>query len=207
MQSHMHYCDFGKTGSATLSTDPQFGTYADAIDKFNSLGLDVQITELDVTTCSKEEGANLFVDIFKVSAERSLGISSVSLWGHCDGASWRQSYKEADGTQGGNPLPFDRNCNPKSFYQSITALRDTVTVFEPQAEEPYQLGDVNEDGALNAVDMTLVKRAILAGGNGFPDARTQKIADVTQDGAVTVSDILWYVKYLTGEVNDFEAAT
>ena len=207
MQSHMHYCDFGKTGSATLSTDPQFGTYADAIDKFNSLGLDVQITELDVTTCSKEEGANLFVDIFKVSAERSLGISSVSLWGHCDGASWRQSYKEADGTQGGNPLPFDRNCNPKSFYQSITALRDTVTVFEPQAEEPYQLGDVNEDGALNAVDMTLVKRAILAGGNGFPDARTQKIADVTQDGAVTVSDILWYVKYLTGEVSDFEAAT
>ena len=35
MQSHMHYCDFGYTGSATLSKDPQFGTYADAIDKFN----------------------------------------------------------------------------------------------------------------------------------------------------------------------------
>ena len=205
MQSHMHYCDFGYTGSATASKDPQFGTYADAIDKFNSLGLDVQITELDVTTCSKEEGSNLCVSIFKVAAERSKGISSVSLWGHCDGASWRQSYKEADGTQGGNPLPFDKNCNPKSFYQNIISLRDTATVFEPQKEESYLPGDVNEDGEINVIDMTLVKQAIIAGAfDSSAVSRAKKIADVTQDGAVNADDIRWYVKYLTCEVKGYQ---
>ena len=87
-------------------------------------GLDVQITELDVTTCSKQEGADLFVDIYKVAAERHNSVSSVTLWGHCDSASWRQSYKEDDGkgTQGGNPLPFDKNCQPKDFYSRIIAI-------------------------------------------------------------------------------------
>ena len=134
MQSHMHYCDFGMTGSATESKDPQFDTYAGTIDKFSSLGLDVQITELDVTTCSKPEGASLFVDIFKVACERADRISSVTLWGHCDSASWRQSYQEWDEkytggqrTQGGNPLPFDANCQPKSFYNDIIAQPSLVT--------------------------------------------------------------------------------
>ena len=71
MQSHMHAVDFGKTGSATESKDKQFATYAGTIDKFNSLGLDVQITELDVTNCADQKGADLFVDIFRQAAQQA----------------------------------------------------------------------------------------------------------------------------------------
>ncbi len=121
MQSHMHAADFGKTGSATQSTDSKFGTYADAIDLFNSLGLDVQITELDVTNCADPKGASLFVDIFKVAMERGKNISSLTLWGHCDAASWRNDYED-----GGKPLPFDASCQPKSFYNDIIALSGKI---------------------------------------------------------------------------------
>ena len=38
------------------------------------------------------------------------------------------------------------------------------------------------------------------------DAAAKLAADVNQDGDVTVADIVWYVKYLTGETEEFPEA-
>ena len=212
MQSHMHYCDFGMTGSATESKDSKFGTYADAIDAFNALGLDVQITELDVTTCSEKEGADLFVDIFKVAAERSLNISSLTLWGHCDSASWRQSYREENGKQGGNPLPFDGNCRPKSFYQDIIALRDTVTIPQPVetttappeettlAPTVSKRGDVDCNGDINIADAILLARFNAEDTSEEAKVTTQgkANADTNKDGSVNGEDLALLLSYLAG---------
>ncbi|MCR4889074.1 MAG: endo-1,4-beta-xylanase [Ruminococcus sp.] len=188
MQSHMHYCDFGFTGSATESKDPKFGTYADAIDKFNSLGLDVQITELDVTTCSKQEGADLFVDIFKVAAERHQNISCLTLWGHCDSVSWRKSYKEDDGkgTQGGDPLPFDSNCQPKSFYSKIIAIPAAIEKQEAAATTTTTTTTSTTTTSTTAAPETTTTKA------------TGKVdyGDVNLDGKVTVADAVAILQFL-----------
>ncbi len=214
MQSHMHYCDFGYTGSATESKNSKFGTYADAIDLFNSLGLDVQITELDVTTCSEPQGADLFVDIFKVAMERSKRISSLTLWGHCDGVSWRKSYKEDDGKQGGNPLPFNDNCQPKEFYQTIIDLPKTVTVLELEAEETTtttttttteppvitvkKLGDVDCDGEIIIADAILLARYNAEDKEIRVTEEGVANADVSGNGKVNAEDLSMLLEFLAG---------
>ena len=69
MQSHMHAVDFGRSGSAHQNNDSNWNSYADAIDKFSSLGLDVQITELDISTeggkWTLDQQANRYKNILK----------------------------------------------------------------------------------------------------------------------------------------------
>ena len=227
MQSHMHAADFGKTGSATKSNDPQFGTYADAIDKFNSLGLDVQITELDVTNCADEKGASLFVDIFKVAMERSLNISSLTLWGHCDSASWRNDYED-----GGKPLPFDSNCQPKAFYNDIIALSGkiepgpveettttttttvttttTTTIVTsttsttssgstPEAKNP---GDANCDGQVNMADAVFIMQCLSNPDKYKMSSEGEANADVDGSGDITNKDALMIQQYKLGIITE-----
>ncbi len=202
MQSHMHYCDFGFSGSATVSKDSKFMPYADAIDKFNSLGLDVQITELDVTTCSKQEGKDLFVDIFKVAMERSKSISSLTLWGHCDAASWRRSYTEDDGkgTQGGDPLPFDSSCRAKDFYYDIAALRNTVQVIEPGEPTPEVtlLGDVDCSGSVDIADAIVLARYNAEDKDVTVSAQGKANADTCADGDINQDDLTYLLEFLAG---------
>jgi endo-1,4-beta-xylanase len=197
MQSHMHAADFGGTGSATKSTDPQFGTYADAIDKFNSLGLDVQITELDVTNCAAKAGADLFVDIFKVAMERSGKISSLTLWGHCDSASWRNSYQD-----GGKPLPFDGNCQPKSFYNDIINL--TTTIKPGPVEEEVTTTTVatttkpveTTTQTTTAGNITTTTAPIETTQPPQQDVKPSKLGDVSCDNKTDVSDAVLLARLL-----------
>jgi len=216
MQSHMHYDDFGGTGSATKSTNSKFGTYADAIDLFNSLGLDVQITELDVTNCANQKGADLYVDIFKVAMERGLNISSLTLWGHCDSASWRNDYQD-----GGKPLPFDANCQPKSFYNDIIALSGkitpgpidvttttttttvtTTTTTIVTLPEPDLYGDANCDNEVNMADAVFIMQSINNPDKYKLTANGENNADVFNRGdGITNKDALSIQKYKLGIIS------
>ena len=73
-----------------------------------------------------------------------------------------------------------------------------------KAEVKFTLGDINDDGIINAVDLVLAKRGVLT--EKFDSEAAELAADVNQDGNVTVADIVWYTKYLTGQVTDFEKA-
>ena len=70
-------------------------------------------------------------------------------------------------------------------------------VFALKAEDDYLLGDVNDDGKINAVDMTLAKRIVLT------NAVYDPAADINKDSKVNLADIAWYVQYLTGQTAVF----
>jgi endo-1,4-beta-xylanase len=203
MQSHMHAADFGGTGSATKSTDPQFGTYADAIDKFNSLGLDVQITELDVTNCAAQNGANLYVDIFKVAMERSAKISSLTLWGHCDSASWRNSYQD-----GGKPLPFDGNCRPKSFYQQILDLTKTVKPGTVEVEsttvattQATTVTTKTETKPVTTTTQATTEAPTQTTTQQIEKPQAKKLGDTDDNGKTDVSDAVLLARFLAEDTS------
>lgn len=60
----------------------------------------------------------------------------------------------------------------------------------------YKLGDLNGDGAVTGVDLSLAKKANLSSG-------AKKAADVDQNGTVDADDIRWFALYLTGQTDAF----
>ncbi|MCH5264383.1 MAG: endo-1,4-beta-xylanase [Lachnospiraceae bacterium] len=108
---------------------PTLEQYGAAVDAFLATGLEVQITELDVTINFVESGqdnddqAAYFGDLMKMLVEKqknldtsknSKGITGVTIWGLYDTVSWRASYA---------PLLFGSGINdPKpSFYAVLEA--------------------------------------------------------------------------------------
>ena len=64
-------------------------------------------------------------------------------------------------------------------------------------------GDVNGDGIINAVDLTLAKRGIL---NGFADRAAEKAADVDRNQITDAKDIAWFRQYLLVETSAYPDA-
>jgi endo-1,4-beta-xylanase len=107
--------------------DPSEQDIRDAIDKFSSLGLKVQITELDVSVVTsrtdtvktytperEQKQMDFYKMIFKVFREKKDVITGVTFWNVSDGRSWidwpgRRSY----------PLLFDYNLKPKKAYWEV----------------------------------------------------------------------------------------
>lgn len=93
------------------------------------------------------------------------------------------------------PLPERPNVvvNGKTTAQPPAPSHEALT-------EEYLVGDLNGDGAINAVDYTLMKRQLLS-----PQmTRVQRQpADLDADGAVSVADAVIMQKYLmcTGEID------
>ena len=92
---------------------PDANTYETALKKFLSTGLEVQITELDITCNNSSEQADLYEKIFKLVMANSSQIPAVTIWGTQDSVSWRSSQ---------NPLLFSNGYQPKPAYEKIIAL-------------------------------------------------------------------------------------
>ncbi|MDN0196367.1 non-reducing end alpha-L-arabinofuranosidase family hydrolase [Streptomyces sp. S.PNR 29] len=89
-------------------------SFQTTLSNFAALGVDVQITELDIAQASPTAYANTVRACMNVA--RCTGIT---VWGIRDSDSWRGSE---------NPLLFDRNGNKKPAYRSVlTALGGTPT--------------------------------------------------------------------------------
>ena len=85
--------------------------YRTTLSSFAALGVDVHITELDITNANATAYANTVRDCYAVA--RCMGIT---VWGVRDSDSWRRSE---------SPLLFDGNGNKKAAYNSVlTALND-----------------------------------------------------------------------------------
>ncbi|SDT20277.1 endo-1,4-beta-xylanase [Actinoplanes derwentensis] len=82
-------------------------TYQQNIQRFADLGVDVQITELDVAQGGNQ--ANIFAAVTRacLAVARCTGIT---VWGVRDSDSWRT---------GENPLLFDNSGNKKAAYTSV----------------------------------------------------------------------------------------
>ena len=63
--------------------------YKTALEQFISSGLEVQITELDITTNNFSTQVVLYKEIFQLAVNNADKISAVTLWGTNDSISWR----------------------------------------------------------------------------------------------------------------------
>jgi endo-1,4-beta-xylanase len=103
-------------------------TYQANIQRFADLGVDVQITELDIQQGSNQ--ANMYAQVTRacLAVARCTGIT---VWGVRDSDSWRT---------GANPLLFDNSGNKKAAYTStLNALNGggtTVPTTRPPTTPP-----------------------------------------------------------------------
>ncbi len=111
----------------------------EAINMYADLGLEIHITEMDVGMkgFTAEQQAERFRDLFQLFKKYSDVITSVTLWGISDDASWRGDD---------DPLLFDRNHLPKPSYW---ALVDTDKPwYVNMAEHVGAVAFVNEEGEI-----------------------------------------------------------
>src|SRR5689334_18399084 len=100
------------TGGSSLP-----GNFQTTLSSFAALGVDVALTEADVTNASATQYAGLTQACANVP--RCVGITT---WGIRDSDSWRGSE---------NPLLFDRNSNPKPAYTSVLNALNAATTTVP----------------------------------------------------------------------------
>ena len=197
---------------------PDINTYTKAMDKFLSLGLELQITELDITDEGNTSAQyKLYEDVFKAAMERSDKIPAVTIWGTSDNYSWRSSK---------NPLLFKQGYVAKESYNNLIKLAQntpvpagntttastttttkttTTTTSTKPSVSVSKYGDANCDGNVNMGDVVLVMQSLcnpsIYGLNGSDAShiteKGQANADVYDAGdGITNSDALSIQKYL-----------
>lgn len=87
-----------------------------------------------------------------------------------------------------------------NFYIDEAIGAPEGTVIDGPKAVTFTLGDLNDDGRINAVDLTLAKRGLM---KGFASKAQELACDVTKDGSANIADVVWYVQYLTGQISDF----
>lgn len=116
-------------------TEPEL---REALDKYGELGVDVQITELDVSVYHKEHSAReprpedendaftpeqeqkqieQYEMLFKVFREYSETLSSVTFWNISDRYSWLDNFPVRG--RKNYPLLFDEELKPKKAYKKV----------------------------------------------------------------------------------------
>jgi endo-1,4-beta-xylanase len=171
-------------------TFPSVAAYKTALEKFISTGLDVQITELDITVSdasetSLEEQAQMYSDILDLCVANADSISAVVFWGTTDDKSWRAS---------GFPLLFNSDFSAKPAYYAIVDGFDDV---ENPTEE-YVAGDVTGDGTRNIFDLVAMK-AKLHAYEATADETYVGPEDYNQDGLFDMRDVVALAKYLVNQ--------
>lgn len=121
LQSEGYIDGMGLQGHWNLN-EPYVGKITDALDLYSALGLDLQITELDISTGSSKEYTSdieqkqrsAYSRYFEIFREYKNYISSVTFWGLSDEHSWKNEPNSPD-----FPLLFKGDYNPKGPYFSM----------------------------------------------------------------------------------------
>lgn len=97
---------------------PDITLYSQALSKFASLGLEIQVTELDITTDNGDLTAQgqKFGQIMQaiVDCDKAGGnVTAVVFWGTTDDRSWRSS---------GQPLLFNSSMQEKAAYTQVYSI-------------------------------------------------------------------------------------
>lgn len=122
MQSHLNCAASNAWGDTN--------SYLAAMDKYLNLGIDVQVTELDLSTeggkYSLNDQANKYKAIFKHAMDwnsshpNGPNVTLVQVWGPNDNNSWVGTDKNSG--RSNQPLLYDGSNQPKSAYSAITSL-------------------------------------------------------------------------------------
>ena len=100
---------------------------------------------------------------------------------------------------GSNPiLYFETQTDKSDFYlDNVTVTVTGGAVVKPPAN--YKLGDVDGSGTINAADLSLAKQCVLG---KVSNSTQKKMSDVNCDGTVDLTDIKWFVDYLTARTKE-----
>lgn len=114
-------CD-GVGMQSHLSTSyPSVQLYRAAVEKYATIGCDIQVTELDITLADGADfnkQAQMYRDLFDIYREYKDFISLVAFWGTNDETSWRAS---------GKPLIFSEY-RPKVAYDKIVEGLEVTSI-------------------------------------------------------------------------------
>ena len=144
---------------------PSIQMYESALKTYTSLGLDVQITELDATVQSNSSSAfkaqaSYYSDLFDLYVKYADKISAVVFWGTKDDTSWRASQY---------PLFFNSDYTAKECFYSIVDGIEYTSTQDPTPATPQKTtesttvsanvkyGDANCDGGVDIADVVSVK--------------------------------------------------
>ena len=108
--------------------DPE--SIAENIRRFQALGLDVQITEMDVAfpageapEDALEQQAAFYRDVVDVCLD--TGVDTLVTWGVGDADSWIRSFRDFAERYTGDPLLFDDRNQPKPAYHAVRDALDS----------------------------------------------------------------------------------
>ena len=210
---------------------PSASLYKTALEKFISTGLDVQITELDITTTNESSQAALYKEILQLAVDHADSISSVTVWGTHDSISWRSSQ---------NPLLFGANYTPKQAYTAVmevaknatppqtttttkittTTTKATTTTTTTKATttkattttttQPvnYLPGDANCDGKVDISDAVVIKCYLISSSKYPLSAQGAYNADVQGNrNGVNAQDAVAIQKYILRIITSFDAVS
>ncbi len=125
----------GMQAHYNLNTNPE--NVRSSMEKFISLGVEVGVTELDITGGSNneqtEEEANaqayLYAQLFQLYKEHADHISRVTFWGLNDATSWRAEQ---------SPLLFDKDLQAKPAYYAVVDPDTFIENYDPIEQEVNQ---------------------------------------------------------------------
>jgi beta-galactosidase len=127
-----------------------------AMERYSSLGIKIQITELDLSVYKWEKESRKRVDmeddpftpeqeklqvekydmIFRVFRDYRKVITGVTFWGVADHRSWLNNYPVRG--RKNYPLLFDRNLNPKKSYFKVVDFNNTQAKQTSFLSDPFK---------------------------------------------------------------------
>ncbi len=182
---------------------PSASVYETALNKFLSTGLEVQITELDITTSGDYTAqADLYKAIFEMAIENADQIPAFTIWGTCDNYSWRSSQ---------NPLLFSQGYQPKEAYYAVMELADysasettTTTTTTTAPIGNILCGDANGNGEIEVADAVFILQGIADPSNSeykLTTAEDKARADADGNGSVDAQDALAIQMYMADMID------
>lgn len=172
---------------------PSMSMFEKSIRRYAALGLEIQLTELDIknpdnSTSALERQATRYQQLVTKLIDlknEGINITALVFWGVTDATSWL----------GGYPLLFDGQYKAKPAFYSIV---DNVPVLPT-----VKYGDVNDDGYVDSTDCTYLKRYILRRLSDFPTSNGKTAADVDGDNEITSTDLTLLKRYILRKIDAF----
>ncbi|MWG33462.1 endo-1,4-beta-xylanase [Halomarina oriensis] len=109
---------------------PDPDSIAENVRRFQDLGLDVQITEMDVAFPAGEvphDAAERQADYYREVVETCLdtGVETLVTWGVRDGDTWLRAFRDFPERFSGDPLLFDDRGQRKPAYDAVRDVLST----------------------------------------------------------------------------------
>ncbi|MGN1412210.1 MAG: endo-1,4-beta-xylanase [Oscillospiraceae bacterium] len=183
---------------------PTVSTYEKALKAFCDTGLDVQITELDITTSDTSETgletqAKMYSDIMDLAVKYSDSISAVVIWGTTDDQSWRSAKV---------PVLFNEDYTAKPCYYSIVdglevpnppTTTTTTTPTTPVEAIIGKVTSIEECSEYNGLQLTIQvdeeTKTIIINDDTMLGGKTNSLSDYD----IKVGD---YVRYTISETDE-----